>query len=444
MVRAENTADPLANSVASGSALARPGIPRSSPCSWIATANAPHGPPSFGIAAVARPEPALAHVQSPIARRIQESGCKRPRLMFVGSPTLSNAVAAVNPDEATVSAAMSVPLVGKSASRVNTACSACAARKVRCDSNRPCRRCVQLGNADSCVDRPAVPTRAKAQKPRISGFRSCDACHKAKVACTAGRPCPRCVRMDKAEQCVSGVTEARIYPTAPCSRRVIVPDNVRQVLLNAPMNYSVEEIKSCFVKHPMLSRGLSALLAPLLTGPEIRGIIDAMREKICLPCTDDFWFDAISLDPGSVVNIKVQEEGSKLAFIHFEIDMRANITSMVVNEAAHILFGYEVAELQAYLMANRGRVDEAERTVPLIWLLFDPWNWPDLATIYLNFFLRQATFQVVPVRITRKDTGLVFAIASWHATISPDGLVSSLSVSFDVSPDARVQYVYSG
>lgn len=45
------------------------------------------------------------------------------------------------------------------------------------------------------------------------------------------------------------------------------------------------------------SRGLSALLAPLLTGPEIRGIIDAMREKICLPCTDDFWFDAISLDP---------------------------------------------------------------------------------------------------------------------------------------------------
>jgi len=77
---------------------------------------------------------------------------------------------------ALVSPAPAAPLPGKKRRRPpntssNDVCESCRRSKVRCEKDKPCRRCMQAGRADSCVSWRASstePPAPKAQRPGTS------------------------------------------------------------------------------------------------------------------------------------------------------------------------------------------------------------------------------------------------------------------------------------
>ncbi len=60
------------------------------------------------------------------------------------------------------------PVPGKKRRRPNTSCNdvceSCRRSKVRCEKDKPCRRCIQAGRADSCVSWRASTTESPAPK----------------------------------------------------------------------------------------------------------------------------------------------------------------------------------------------------------------------------------------------------------------------------------------
>ena len=92
--------------------------------------------------------------------------------------------------------------------RAKRAYKQCSIAKSRCDQGRPCGRCTRLGRADQCVDRDE--SISKKRKPTFLDNRgtsdqticSCVPCSSMKVKCDNNRPCRRCVRMNRADLCV--------------------------------------------------------------------------------------------------------------------------------------------------------------------------------------------------------------------------------------------------
>lgn len=60
--------------------------------------------------------------------------------------------------------------------RKRTACTSCRAVKMKCDGNRPCKRCVKKGKGEECtdVDLPGVRTSRREHKLKHDG--PCGAC----------------------------------------------------------------------------------------------------------------------------------------------------------------------------------------------------------------------------------------------------------------------------
>ena len=126
--------------------------------------------------------------------------------------------------------------------RVRVACTTCAGKKLRCDGQRPCGRCVNLQIGDSCEDRPI---NHNGQRPRRRlQTKACNACAFSKVACSLVRPCSRCVRLGRASLCrtvsvdraSNSIPRIWAYEMIPLSVALPFPQSLRQFWLNWP-NY---------------------------------------------------------------------------------------------------------------------------------------------------------------------------------------------------------------
>jgi len=84
------------------------------------------------------------------------------------------------------------------------ACTACRRSKTRCSDAKPCPRCVRLDKAEACVpwcheadakSQHETPTPSRSMRPRCDrSTRACVECRLRKIGCDNARPCARCIR----------------------------------------------------------------------------------------------------------------------------------------------------------------------------------------------------------------------------------------------------------
>jgi hypothetical protein len=91
--------------------------------------------------------------------------------------------------------------------RPRTACNYCRRLKTKCDGGQPCSLCVKRGRPDGCQRLEYVTVVGKSQVIEFSlkrGRRSfvCGYCKKQRIKCDGNRPCDRCVRRGKSEECL--------------------------------------------------------------------------------------------------------------------------------------------------------------------------------------------------------------------------------------------------
>lgn len=92
--------------------------------------------------------------------------------------------------------------------RAKVACAICFEAKTKCDNGRPCSRCVRKNIVDQCRDRPrkrsfrSIEEAEEKHFPNYRAKRACIHCAKAKTKCDSERPCSRCIRKDMAGQCL--------------------------------------------------------------------------------------------------------------------------------------------------------------------------------------------------------------------------------------------------
>ncbi|EKX46468.1 hypothetical protein GUITHDRAFT_107672 [Guillardia theta CCMP2712] len=78
------------------------------------------------------------------------------------------------------------------------ACVPCKKSKIKCDSGRPCRRCLLKGIPEECVNQPSVPAEIV---PGIVKAPACERCHRLKAKCDGLRPCMRCMQQNVGVEC---------------------------------------------------------------------------------------------------------------------------------------------------------------------------------------------------------------------------------------------------
>lgn len=88
---------------------------------------------------------------------------------------------------------------------ISNACKPCHEMKLKCDFKRPCFRCIRRGRPEECVERQSFSRRKGVVRL------ACSECAKAKRKCEDKRPCTRCVRLGKESLCLEyNETEAEL------------------------------------------------------------------------------------------------------------------------------------------------------------------------------------------------------------------------------------------
>eukprot|EP00960_Hanusia_phi_P032576 749927-Hanusia_phi.AAC.7 len=78
------------------------------------------------------------------------------------------------------------------------ACLPCKKSKIKCDTGRPCRRCLLRGIPEECVNQPL---QLQEIIPGIPKAPACARCHKLKAKCDGFRPCSRCIQNNVTSEC---------------------------------------------------------------------------------------------------------------------------------------------------------------------------------------------------------------------------------------------------
>jgi hypothetical protein len=113
------------------------------------------------------------------------------------------------------------------------ACKECARLKSKCDNKRPCARCSRLGRANECVDQ----TRELKEKsfsfdlspPVVLAkqiHRACDLCRSKKLRCSGKLPCERCIKRDRVSECQYSI------PVIKKSKSASEADSIIQTIQN--------------------------------------------------------------------------------------------------------------------------------------------------------------------------------------------------------------------
>ena len=105
------------------------------------------------------------------------------------------------------------------------ACGACRRSKTRCSDERPCPRCLLAKRPEGCIPwrhdaESLTASTGAAAKPgstsnrgkyKMTG-RSCPECRLRKVRCDNERPCSRCIKHQRTETCVSQSKNDAVMP----------------------------------------------------------------------------------------------------------------------------------------------------------------------------------------------------------------------------------------
>lgn len=86
----------------------------------------------------------------------------------------------------------------RGASGQRKSCVLCNKQKKLCDRGRPCARCIAINRVDHCI----YESDSGISRSRSRGRRSCRPCYQQKRACDHGHPCARCIKSSREDKCI--------------------------------------------------------------------------------------------------------------------------------------------------------------------------------------------------------------------------------------------------
>lgn len=119
--------------------------------------------------------------------------------------------------------------------REHKSCAPCHSGKRKCDGQRPCARCTRLNRCEECVDYSSSPRKRRAPGEMLR--KACTGCQRAKTKCSATLPCTRCVK--KGLNCNSSMIDVAVsIPGHPPHHQQQQPH---------PMNQYPQDSRSQFI-----------------------------------------------------------------------------------------------------------------------------------------------------------------------------------------------------